>query len=122
MLDIKTFKSALEQFLNAEKESEIIKILIEQAVQMINSADGCVLHHFEPQFNNLFPIAGVKASVSGKLIPWETPHIHTHYPGQSTMQIGTGIAGQALYQREVIYAPDVTNHPWFEKSASAFHR
>lgn len=111
-----TNKSTLEQFLNAEKESEIVRILIKQSIHEINNSDGCVLHYLDLQTNNLFPVAGAKMTETSDLELWEENLTQYRQSIKSVMKIGVGIAGQCLLKKEAIYAPDITNHPWFEGS------
>jgi GAF domain-containing protein len=103
-------KSAAEQLLEVEEESQILRILVEQA-SLIGNMDGCVLHRYERDLGHLLPRAGVRLSEAGELVAWVASHTDSWDRENSAMQMG--IAWKSLLKREIIVADDVRKHPWF---------
>lgn len=109
-LSLFSHKSAAEQLLEVEEESQIMRILVEHA-SLIGNMDGCVLHRYERDLGQLVPTAGVRLSEAGELVSWVTSHSDTRTREMYGMQMG--IAWKSMLKREIIVADDVKKHPWF---------
>lgn len=92
-----------EQLARADNEDDVAGLLVSEALRLIQVADGSVLHRFD--------------QVEHQLKPWRASPVDPNQLGQSIMSPGVGIAGRVLAHGESIVVPDVTEHPWFEKSA-----
>lgn len=109
-------KSVAEELLEAEKEDIIAKVLVENTLHLINKADGTVLHYYESDVNSLIPVAGLTPTETKDLKSWIVTNINSHKQHRKhNLQMGKGIAGNALLQRKLIVSPDVRNDPFFEK-------
>ena len=105
-------------------EEEIATLAVTEARALVPIADGSVLHRFEPRTDELHPWAVSDFSstdrangLDGELHPWTASHIDPALLGRSVMRMGVGVAGHALELSDPILVPDVTQHPWFVKSA-----
>jgi len=110
-------KNVAEQLLEVEEESEIVKILVEQASTLIGNTDGCVFHRYESDPDCLVAKGGVKPSDVGKLVPWVASYSDPTNLGNNVMHMGEGFAGNALKKRNIVVSGDVKKDPRFIKSA-----
>ncbi len=109
-------RNSAEALLEADRRSDVVRILVGQAASIIGSADGCVLHRYDRETDCLEPEGGVQASESGVLSAWTAPAS----PGISIkMHTGQGLAGHALQERKIVVAGEVRKHPWFVSSEAA---
>jgi GAF domain-containing protein/two-component sensor histidine kinase len=109
-LNLFTRRSAAEQLLEVEEESQIMRILVEQG-SLIGNMDGCVLHRYDRELGHLVAKAGVRLTEAGELVSWTVSSANSIGWENSGMQIG--IAWKSMLKREIIVADDVRKHPWF---------
>ena len=97
------------RLLNSNIESDIMRIIFEDAHMLIPQADRYVIHRFMPKTEDL-----VAASMfcEGELEPWIwAPDDIAKDPVK--MSYGVGIAGHSLALKESILVHDVCQHPWY---------
>ncbi len=112
-LSLLSHKSAAEQLLEVEDEVEIQKILVEEALNLINDVDGCILHRYDKELDCLNPVAGIRKTPTEYFEYWA----NTQPKDKSIkMKLGNGLAGLALSKKEVISYSDVENNPLYVKN------
>ncbi len=109
-------RNSADALLEADRRSDVVRILVGEAASLIGSADGCVLHRYDKDTGCLEPEGGIQTSENGVLAPRTAPVP----PGLSIrMCIGQGIAGHALQQRKLVVADEARKHPRFISSEAA---
>jgi GAF domain-containing protein len=106
-----------EELMEADNETEIIRILVEQASRLIAKIDGVVLHRYENDLTRLAPVGGVRRSETGKLVTWVASHARLKSLRPSMIHLG--IAGQSILNNTIMVADDVRRHRHFVMNGKA---
>jgi signal transduction histidine kinase/GAF domain-containing protein len=96
-----------DEFIVANNEDEIIRILAAKLREKFPDADGHVIHDYDSASELLEPVYASNST------NWQRNRFKKPF---SALHFGMGIAGQSLQLKEPVLVYDVQEHPWYVDS------